>query len=509
MIIFSKETLREALNGLRVLKLSKQVMPVLRQVLVFGYEELIEFAGTDLDQYLRYEGIGTSTEALRILVPYDLLHDVAKKADAGTDIQIQGGDAPLIRYHASGVALDESFNPVALAEFPAVPISDGDPIALPVGVLAAMNEALGSASTDPTRHILNSVYLDAHAVVATDGRQLYRRNSLELAVPKGAVFPASPVLGILPHDEVAHLWLWHRDERPFAQITVGRWRWITKLVDGNFPNYQHVIPKLENCGGLVRISEPDAVRLQSVLPKLPGYKDKDSKVVLSVTDKGAVIRTAANLPKVHVALDRSEVVSTPFSEVAFNSRYLLSALQRGMRELRTRDHVSPLMMTDANRIHLWMPLRDAVSPPEPAASTEAAPSPSDSSGESPVPVVPSEPAVQVSAVSETNVSENQPINTTTIMVAPSTTTQPVSETREGGSKPVASAPRVALPETPVSAVDAVQAKLGNVRDLLRELGNEIGGLQGLLRESTRQYKALERDHESLKKNIRALREVPV
>jgi hypothetical protein len=117
--------------------------------------------------------------------------------------------------------------------------------------------------------------------------------------------------------------------------------------------------------------------------------------------------------------------------------------------------------------------------------------------------------VQVSAVSETNVSENQPINTTTIMVAPSTTTQPVNETREGGSKPVVSAPRVALPETPVSAVDAVQAKLGKVRDLLRDLGNEIGGLQGLLRESTRQYKALERDHESLKKNIRALREVPV
>lgn len=219
-------------------------------------------------------------------MPYDLIHDVAKKADAGTDIQIQGGDAPLIRYHASGVALDESFNPVALEEFPAVPISDGDPIALPVGVLAAMNEALGSASTDPTRHILNSVYLDAHAVVATDGRQLYRRNSLELAVPHGAVFPASPVPGILPHDEVAHLWLWHREERPFAQITVGRWRWITKLVDGNFPNYQHVIPKLENYGGLVRISEPDAVRLQSVLPKLPGYKDKDSKVILSVTDKG-------------------------------------------------------------------------------------------------------------------------------------------------------------------------------------------------------------------------------
>ncbi len=156
-----------------------------------------------------------------------------------------------------------------------------------------------------------------------------------------------------------------------------------------------------------------------------------------------------------------------------------------------------------------MPLRDFVPPTAPATSTEAATPPSDPSSESPVPVVPSEPAVQVSAVSETNVSENQPTNTTTTMVASSTTNQPVSETREGAGKPVVSAPRVALPETPVSAVDVVQAKLGKVRDLLRDLGNEIGGLQSLLRESTRQYKALERDHESLKKNIRALREVSV
>ena len=503
MIIFSKETLREALSGLRVLKLSKQSLPVLRQVLVFGYETTVEFSGTDLDQYLRYEGIGTGTAALRILVPYDLLQDVAKKADAGTDIQIQGGDAPLVRYHASGVALDESFSPVALSEFPGVPTPPGDPVSLPVGVLTAMNEALGCASTDQTRYILNGVYLDAHAVVATDGRQLYRRNSLELAVPQGSIFPASPVPGILPQDEVAHLWLWPREERPYAQISVGRWRWVTKLVDGYFPNYQQVIPKLDTYSGLVRISEPDAARLQSVLPKLPGFKDKDSKVVLSVTDKGAVIRTAANLPKVQVALDRSEVVSTPSSDVAFNSRYLLSALERGMRELHTRDHVSPLMMSDANRIHLWMPLRDVVTPP--AVSSEAASSSSDSPGESPVPVVPSEPAVQVSAVSKTNVSETQ--THTTTMVA-SSTTQPISETSEGGGSSTASAPRVILPEAPVSA-DAVQAKLGKVRELLRDLGNEIGGLQNLLREATRQFKALERDHESLKKNIRALREVPV
>jgi len=92
------------------------------------------------------------------------------------------------------------------------------------------------------------------------------------------------------------------------------------------------------------------------------------------------------------------------------------------------------------------------------------------------------------------------------MVASNNT--PVSETSEQVSKSRVPTPRI-VSEAPASAADAVQEKLQRLRDLLRDVQGEIGGLQGLLRESTRQFKALERDHENLKKNIRALREVPV
>jgi DNA polymerase-3 subunit beta len=312
------------------------------------------------------------------------------------------------------------------------------------------------------------------------------------------------------------LWLWHQHDRPYAQIAVGRWHWITKLIEGNFPNYHQVIPNLDGYGGLVRISDADATRLLSVLPKLPGFKDKDSKLVLSVTtEKGAFLRTASGLPKVHVALDRSEIVRPVATEVAFNSRFFLSALQHGLRDLHARDHVSPLVMTDATKLQVWMPLRDIVTPPEAApadaSSPEASATPSDPSSESPSPVVPTEPAPQAPAV-----SENQPIvsvthNPPTTMVAPATN-PPVSQTREDTAKPgVVASPRVIVtaPEIPVSVADALQTKFGKVRDLLRDLGNELGSIQVLVKESGRQFKALERDHEALKKNIRALREVNV
>lgn len=502
MIIITKESLREALQGLRVLKLSKQTLPFLRQVLVVGDEASVEFTGTNLDQFLTYHGTGVSPTPTRILVPYDILHEVAKESDAGSEIKIETENPAFIWYQASGVALSKTFQPVDVDEFTPVPVSEGDSITLPEGVLNSMQEALNCASTDATRYILNSVYLDAHAVVATDGRQLYRRNSLDLPMPQGAIFPASAVVSILPHGETARLWLWSREERPFAQITVGRWQWITKLVEGKFPEYQQVIPKLDEYGVLLRVSEADAGRILSVLPKLPGFKDKDSKVVLSVTEKGAVLRTAPGLPKVHLDLDRSELVRNGSADVAFNSRYFLSALQTGMRELHVRDHVCPLVMADTQRIHMWMPLRDVVTKQE---TPKAADTSSDQASESSSRIVSPSPAVPVSAVTETNVSSTL-TNSRTTMVASNNT--PVSETNEHTGKSRVLAPRIAS-EAPASAADAVQEKLQRLRDLLRDVQGEIAGVQGLIRESARQYKALERDHENLKKNIRALREVPV
>ncbi len=535
MIIFSRSTLREALNGLRVLKLSKNVMPIYSHVLVFGYETIVEFDATDLDQYLRYTGEGVSTTATRLLVPIDVLQTAGKMSDATTEIRITGGQEPSISYMVGGVLLVVPFNTLPVSDFPDKPAAQGDAIAFPAGVVGAMNEALSCASTDESRYILNSVYLDAHAVVATDGRQLYRRNSLELAVPQGSVFPSSQVPSILPN-EAGHLWLWHHDNRAFAQIAVARWHWITKLIDGNFPNYHQVIPNLETYGGLVRISEADAARLLSVLPKLPGFKEKDSKIVLSVTtEKGAFLRTAAGLPKVHLALDRSEIVRPVATEVAFNARYFISALQHGLRELHARDDVSALAMSDSNRIQLWMPLRDVTTTPAPApepvpesageaeavaattapadVAPEATSIPSDPSSESPAQVVSAEPAPQVPVV-----SENQPIvsvttiNPPTTMVAPATNPT-ASQTREDTAKPgVVASPRASVVSQDTAAAnvsDALQTKFAKVRDLLRDLGNELGGIQVLLKESGRQFKALERDHETLKKNIRALREVNV
>jgi hypothetical protein len=269
-------------------------------------------------------------------------------------------------------------------------------------------------------------------------------------------------------------------------------------VEGNYPNYQRVIPRIEDYPAMVHLGEADVARIQSVLPKLPGFKDANSPILLKIGRDGACLQTAPGKPKVQVALEHSEVVCKEPVSVGFNAKLFLGALQTRCRELRVRDSVSPVMLTGYSRVQLWMPVR--IEEPEPVAPQAEPETKADPSSESPAPVVPvSEPP----PVSETTTETQNP---STVMVAQNQT-QPVSEPREAVSGFASRIP--AAPAQPVTVVDAINTRLARLRDLLREAGNEFANIHALVKEQQRSYRVLERDHEALKKNIRALREVNV
>ncbi len=409
-------------------------------------------------------------------MPFDLLHDVLKSSDQDSLITINPGVD--VSYRAGGTGLTMPLPEHKLEDFPPAPVPTRDPIVLPAGVLASIVEAQGCASTDHTRYLLNSVLLIPHEVVATDGRQLYRRNGLELVLPEaGIIFPLSGVPAVLNSDHPAELMVWDLDQTPKAMVAQGPWRWITKLVVGNYPNFRQVIPRVEDYGLTVTIGDADATRLISVLPRLPGFKESSSPVVLNITAHGAVISPPARLPQVQVALDRSEVTGAGNKTVQFNSTFLLSALKRGFRELRVRDAVSPLLMRDASRVNLWMPINF---------------------NNDPAPSAPAEPEASPPVQSSTNDSQPQPeTNTMVAIKTPAeTAVQPVAE-------PVTRIAPVPTPES--SPLDTLQ----RAKDLLRELHTALTDVSTALRDLTREKRAVERDLESLKRNLRVLKAVEV
>lgn len=471
MITFAHKTLRQALHGLRVLKVSKQKLQPLQCVLVRGSENLVSFEATTLDEYLRFDGVGESQESAQ-LVPFETLNDALKSADHDSVFTLRPDS---LTYVTGGSPLAVPVPEYSVADFPPPPVIHGNPIPLPAGVMGSIVEAQGCASTDASRYILNSVLVSPHEVVATDGRQLYLRNGLDLALPSGGVMlPCSSVPGVLQAESTADLWVWDLKDTPKAAVTQGPWRWITKLVVGNYPNFKQVIPR-DASGTTIRITEVDAVRLMAVLPRLPGFKESTSPVRLQITATGVEFSPPSRLPQVKVALDHSEVTGMRPQTVQFNASFLVAALRRGFRELRVKDELSPLLMKDESRINLWMPIRlDAVPAP---AQPEASPVPS-----------------------STNDSQPQP---ETEMVACKTPApeSPVASPAEGPGP----AARIETQPAPDSPVDTLQ----RAKDLLRDVQAVITEASTAIRDLVKEKRAVERDLETLKRNLRALRAVEI
>ncbi len=473
MITFSQKYLRQALGGLRVLKVNKQDLAPLRCVLIRAAAGTVSFEATTLDEHLRFEGRGETDAPAEQLVPYDLLNDTLKSGDADSLVTLTPGVD--LSYIASGARLTV---PLAAAcnreEFPAAPQPTGKGVTLPAGVLGSIVEAQGCASSDTTRFILNAVLLSPHEVVATDGRQLYRRNGLELALPKGGVlFPVSGAPGILQPDHPAELWAWDLEGSPKATVAQGPWTWTTKLVAGNYPNWRQVIPRTEDYTSVIKLAESDAARLIAVLPRLPGFKELTSPVILRISGTGAQLQPPPRLPQVVVALDRSEVTG-PAVVTQFNAHLLLGALKRGFRELRVKDEVSPLIMRDDTRTNLWMPFR-----------RETAPAPS----------APAQPEASSAPAQSNPQPETQPA-TTMVAIQPIPPAEP--------TPPV----RVPAPVEPAGESSPLDT-LNRVKDLLRDVQTALNHASNAIRELAREKRAVERDLEALKRNLRVLKNVEV
>jgi len=125
-------------------------------VLIRGSADTVTFEATTLDEHLRFEGRGETVAPANQLVPYDLLADALKSADANSAITI---NPDAISYVTGGANLTVPLPEHKLEDFPPAPVIAGNPIPLPGGLIGSMVEASGCASTDASRYVLNSVNL--------------------------------------------------------------------------------------------------------------------------------------------------------------------------------------------------------------------------------------------------------------------------------------------------------------------------------------------------------------
>jgi DNA polymerase-3 subunit beta len=217
-------------------------------------------------------------------------------------------------------------------------------------------------STDETRYVLNGIYTSFRdgkmTLVATDGRRLAMvENDLEfpasheidVIVPTKAVQELQRLLG----DEGETLVRLSENQISFE---IGDHLLITKLIEGNYPNYRQVIPG----DSTERVELPREAMFETVRRVSLLSSDKSNSVKLVFGENR--IEVTANSPDVGEARETIEVAYTgrPM-QIAFNPEFLKAPLQNldsPTVYLDLIDEMSPgVVRIDGSFLYVIMPMR--------------------------------------------------------------------------------------------------------------------------------------------------------
>jgi len=350
---------------------SKATMPILSNVLIEADKDHISLATTNLDLGIRCKIKAEVKEAGAITLPVKRLATIVRELPS-IDVSIETTPNHQAKITSGGSVF--KIMGMGKEEFPPMPeFADEKAVALEQEELATMLKSVSYAqSSDETRYILNGVYFsfkdDKLTLVATDGRRL-ALTSKELTTPEGAgsiILPAKTVSELVRMlDKGTKVRLAISEKRSAFQIgtdkvgdngLIDNIYLFSKVVDGNYPNYNQVVPKETH----QRIKLERELFLQCVHRAALVTSEKSNSVKLKLSNN--LLEITASSPDFGDAHESMAIeYSGPELQVAFNPQFVidpLRALNKDQVFFELKDEVSPgVFKTLENFLCVIMPVR--------------------------------------------------------------------------------------------------------------------------------------------------------
>jgi DNA polymerase III sliding clamp (beta) subunit (PCNA family) len=483
--------LRPALVGLGKVISRKATLPVLGCLHIrtcngnTKTKSALTLTGTDLDSTLELTVPAIVPAPLaRFLVPLTVLQDFTKACGANETIALQaesGNRVTLTRLYGN-TRIPRTFTCPPAEEFPEIPTLKGKAFQLEEEGKQSLLQALACASNDSTRLVLNGAYLEGgHTFVGTDGRHLYRANSMKYPVKTPVVLPCLKVLD----------WKWLRDTPDWRLALDGErfclsgehWKITAKQIEGHYPNYRQIMARESDFRSSITLREDTLDQVASTLLSLPGEKSPNKPVGLRTTPQGLVLLARAHESEPHTEIPVEGAVTTgPAVTVFVNRDYLTRAIQFGLNRVDIIDELSPVRMrhgTSARRDLIMMPVRVSV----PAPVSGKAPS---------TPQSKPQPETQPKP-------QPQPMKS-------HTPTTPTTPTRNGnGTHSHSHYPAVESEEA--SPLDAAANHVNCVKELLRQAVTALTDLAQTLKQARNEQRNTEREVRQVRSTIRTLQKV--
>ena len=351
---------------------SRSTMPILSNVLIEAEEEHISLTTTNLDLGIRCRIKADVSETGSITLPVRKLATIVKELPVN-EVFLETNKSNQAKI-TSGGSLFKIMG-IGSEEFPPLPTFENRKVfELSQDEIVNMLKSVSYAqSTDENRYILNGVYFnfadEKLTLVATDGRRLgltglelevSEENAGSLILPAKTVAELERLMGkgekvnIAFNDRQAAFEI-GLDEAGDSGL-VDHLYLVSKIVEGNYPNYRQVIPKeTEHRVKIERELMLECVHRAALVTsdKSNSVKIKISKNLLEIS--GQSTEYGESHESMAIAYDGPEV------QVAFNPQFLMEPLKALTKDevfFEFKDELSPgLFKTLDNFICVIMPLR--------------------------------------------------------------------------------------------------------------------------------------------------------
>jgi DNA polymerase III subunit beta len=361
-----RDTLADAVaTAQRAVASRTGAMPVLSGLRVTLTPGSLELVGTDLELTIRVRVPADTDGEGSAVVPARLFSEIVRQLEGDTvSVELADDDA---RIEAGRFAT--TLRTLSAAEFPRLPeVSEGGVRVEAAAFAEALRQVVPGASRDDARPILTGVLLTASAgglrLVATDSYRLALRDlqGVSMLEEGQKVLVAAKGLG-----EVQRLLSGETGdidvvlgEREVV-FRVGGTEVTTRLIEGDFPNYQQLIPS--GYPNRLTVSR-EALQAAVNRVRLVGQSKDTAPIRLGMTAEGLELSAIAqDVGEAHESVE-AKYEGTDLT-VAFNSQFLLDGIDAAASDevvIESIDPLKPAVMkaTDsADFLYLLMPVRIA------------------------------------------------------------------------------------------------------------------------------------------------------
>jgi DNA polymerase-3 subunit beta len=364
-LTITKDQIIAGLQAVQNVVSTRTTLPILSNVLLNADGNHLEITATDLDVTVACKVEAKVTQPGSTTLPVKKLFGIVRELNGDIDIEVDDKNIAIIRSGSSFFKI----NGLGADEFPPLPkFKDDKKVALSQETIRSMLKKTAFAvSTDESRYVLNGIFISLKegkmTFVATDGRRLAlvdeevevsEKSSGEFIVPAKAVNELTRLLQDKGTVEIkfgenqASFAL--QNENSFSVLL------ITKLIEGNYPNYRQVIPgEAKERITLMREEFQQALRRAEIMTS-----EKANSVKLAFGRNNLTI--TANSPEVGEARETMAInyKGKEFA-IAFNPRYMidpLGALTEDEVFLELIDELSPgVLKVNGPFLYVVMPMR--------------------------------------------------------------------------------------------------------------------------------------------------------